>query len=223
MSKESKHVRALMAASVAVTLAVAPARAAEEINFGIISTEASSKPQEDLGSLPSRYGEGHRRQDQRLLRLRLRRRDRRHALQARSRSPGSATSRPWRRSIAPKARCSPRPSPPRPGRLLLHISSTRTVRSRPGRRAEVRQDPRLRIGDPNSTSGFLVPDHVHLRQEHRSEAVSRPCATPTMRRTRSQWPTSWWTSATSNSEKLERKPRPRRRSPRRSASSGPPR
>jgi phosphonate transport system substrate-binding protein len=34
--------RALMAASVAVTLAVAPARAAEEINFGIISTEASS-------------------------------------------------------------------------------------------------------------------------------------------------------------------------------------
>ena len=34
--------RALMAASVAVTLAVAPARAAEEINFGIISTEATS-------------------------------------------------------------------------------------------------------------------------------------------------------------------------------------
>ena len=34
--------RALMAASVAVTLTVAPARAAEEINFGIISTEASS-------------------------------------------------------------------------------------------------------------------------------------------------------------------------------------
>ena len=34
--------RALMAASVAVTMTVAPARAAEEINFGIISTEASS-------------------------------------------------------------------------------------------------------------------------------------------------------------------------------------
>jgi len=34
--------RALMAASVAVTLAVTPARAAEEINFGIISTEATS-------------------------------------------------------------------------------------------------------------------------------------------------------------------------------------
>ena len=34
--------RALMAASVALTLAVAPAQAAEEINFGIISTEASS-------------------------------------------------------------------------------------------------------------------------------------------------------------------------------------
>ena len=34
--------RALMAAAVAVTLAVAPARAAEEINFGIISTEATS-------------------------------------------------------------------------------------------------------------------------------------------------------------------------------------
>jgi phosphonate transport system substrate-binding protein len=34
--------RALMAASVAVTFAAAPARAAEEINFGIISTEASS-------------------------------------------------------------------------------------------------------------------------------------------------------------------------------------
>jgi phosphonate transport system substrate-binding protein len=34
--------RALMAASVALTLAAAPARAAEEINFGIISTEASS-------------------------------------------------------------------------------------------------------------------------------------------------------------------------------------
>jgi phosphonate transport system substrate-binding protein len=34
--------RTLMAASVVVTLAVAPARAAEEINFGIISTEASS-------------------------------------------------------------------------------------------------------------------------------------------------------------------------------------
>lgn len=34
--------RALMAASVAVTLAVAPAHAAEEINFGIISTEATS-------------------------------------------------------------------------------------------------------------------------------------------------------------------------------------
>jgi phosphonate transport system substrate-binding protein len=34
--------RALMAASVALTLAVAPAQAAEEINFGIISTESSS-------------------------------------------------------------------------------------------------------------------------------------------------------------------------------------
>jgi phosphonate transport system substrate-binding protein len=34
--------RALMAASVAVTMAIAPARAAEEVNFGIISTEASS-------------------------------------------------------------------------------------------------------------------------------------------------------------------------------------
>ena len=34
--------RALMAASVALTMAVAPARAAEEVNFGIISTEASS-------------------------------------------------------------------------------------------------------------------------------------------------------------------------------------
>src|SRR6476620_10557330 len=34
--------RALMAASVALTLAVAPAQAAEEINFGVISTEASS-------------------------------------------------------------------------------------------------------------------------------------------------------------------------------------
>ena len=34
--------RALMAAAVAVTLAVTPARAAEEINFGIISTEATS-------------------------------------------------------------------------------------------------------------------------------------------------------------------------------------
>jgi len=33
---------ALMAASVALTLAVAPAQAAEEINFGVISTEASS-------------------------------------------------------------------------------------------------------------------------------------------------------------------------------------
>jgi phosphonate transport system substrate-binding protein len=34
--------RALMAASVALTLAAAPTQAAEEINFGIISTEASS-------------------------------------------------------------------------------------------------------------------------------------------------------------------------------------
>lgn len=34
--------RAFMAASIAVTLATAPARAAEEINFGIISTETSS-------------------------------------------------------------------------------------------------------------------------------------------------------------------------------------
>ena len=34
--------RALMATSVAVTLAIAPVRAAEEINFGIISTEAAS-------------------------------------------------------------------------------------------------------------------------------------------------------------------------------------
>lgn len=34
--------RALMAASVALTLAVAPAQSAEEINFGIISTESSS-------------------------------------------------------------------------------------------------------------------------------------------------------------------------------------
>jgi phosphonate transport system substrate-binding protein len=34
--------RALMAASIAVPLAIAPARAAEEVNFGIISTEATS-------------------------------------------------------------------------------------------------------------------------------------------------------------------------------------
>ena len=33
--------RALMAASVALTLAVAPAQAAEEINFGVISTEVT--------------------------------------------------------------------------------------------------------------------------------------------------------------------------------------
>ena len=51
------------------------------------------------------------------------------------------------------------------------------------------------IGDPNSTSGFLVPDHLRvLGQEHRSQgAASRRCARPTTRPTRWPSPTSWCT------------------------------
>ena len=72
-----------------------------EINFGIIATEASTNLKNDLGALPGCDGQGHRPEGQRLLRLGLCRRDRGHALQARCRSPGSATSRPWKRSTAP--------------------------------------------------------------------------------------------------------------------------
>ena len=51
--------RSLMAASVAVMLA-APAAAAEEVNFGIISTETTRQSEDDLGSVSGGHGRRRR-------------------------------------------------------------------------------------------------------------------------------------------------------------------
>ena len=49
-------------------------------------------------------------------------------------------------------------------------------------------------GDPNSTSGFLVPGfYVFAQNKVDAKSLSKWCATPTTKLTLWQWPTSKWT------------------------------
>lgn len=130
--------RALMAASVAVTLAVAPARAAEEINFGIISTEATSNLKKiwDPFLADMEKGTGVKInaffasdyagviEGMRFKKVQI--------AWFGNKSAMEAVDRADRRRQ-------------RPGRLLLpyHCPQGQCVQD-PGRRAQVRQDPRLR-------------------------------------------------------------------------------
>src|SRR6516162_4947372 len=76
----------------------------------------------------------------------------------RSRSPGMETSRGWRRSTAQAARCSPASSPDGNDGYYSHII---VHKDSPFAKVEdiLKCDKSLDfgIGDPNSTSGFLVP------------------------------------------------------------------
>ena len=207
--------RALMAASVALTLAVAPARAAEEINFGIISTEASSNLKKiwDPFLADMEKGTGLKInaffasdyagviEGMRFKKVQIAWFGNKSAMEAVDRADGEV----FAQTVAANGA----------GRLLLahHRAQGQPV-PEARRRAEVRQVARFRHRRSELDLGLPGADHLRLLgQEHRPEGcASRRCATPTTRPTRWRSPTSWCTPrpTTARTWSAWRRPRPSR-------------
>ena len=149
------------AATAAVIGALAPAANAQtpaEVNFGVISTEAVDEPEEELGAVPAGDGEGHRLQGQRLLCHRLCRRHRGHALRQ---GPGRLVWQQVGMEAVDRANgavflqiVAHDGSPGYYSHIIVHKDS-----ALPKLDDILKCDKSLDfgIGDPNSTSGFLVP------------------------------------------------------------------
>ena len=184
------------------------------------STSASSRPtprapRRALGAVLPRHGEEDRADGQVLLRTRLRRRDRGHALQQ---GPGRLVRQQvGDGSGGPRQRRSVRADDVR----RRHVRLLRPADRAQGQPATTALDDVLKnsksinfgIGDPNSTSGFLVPSfYVFAKNnvDHRSAFKTdraTPATGPTCRRcspSRSTWrPTTPRTWASSRPAKPE--------------------
>ena len=160
--------RSVAAAAMTASLSTVALAETAEINFGVISTESAAEPEADLGPLPRRHGGGDRPQGQRLLRLRLCRRHRGHALRQGAgclvrQQVGDGGGRPrQRRDLRPVGRRERR------ARLLLapHRAGRQPARLARGR-AQVRPVAQLRPRRSELDLGLPGADDLRLRQERR--------------------------------------------------------
>ena len=215
--------RALMAASVAVTLAVAPARAAEEINFGIISTEATSNLKKiwDPFLADMEKGTGVKInaffasdyagviEGMRFKKVQIAWFGNKSAMEAVDRAEGEV----FAQTVAASGQDGYY------SHIIVHNDSAFKT---PDDVLKCDKTLDFGIGDPNSTSGFLVPTTFIFS----AKSVDPKQCFKTVRNANHEAnalavANKLVHAATNNSENWSALPRPRRRRPRRSASSGP--